>query len=348
MRLSKKTSEAGVWIPDEEVLGCMQCKGKFSLLNRKHHCRQCGSIVCGKCSTQRKFMESSRTGTPKRVCDTCFNSDRKPEPEDDEEDEPPTGKMDNLRVSGSGASAPAPAAARAASARNLSVKLPEISMEEAVEALRNHPFEGKWKFVLTFLVVDIGPNRGADGELTLFASTAGLPRWTRAALQGSASPHTNTRTNLLPRSLAAVVSGLQVGSFKSAAAINAGGKRGTLTKDGHVRTGSRVQLWLTLKPKGAAYFQGECSEFGQFGKDGKVTGALQVSVIASHSLQCVGFRLEESGSALKIANRSLTQPSTASHSCHDAHTANGRQNQHDDTNGKPQDDDVIQLRWEHG
>ena len=36
---SKKTSEAGVWISDEEVLNCGCCGVKFSLLIRKHHCR---------------------------------------------------------------------------------------------------------------------------------------------------------------------------------------------------------------------------------------------------------------------------------------------------------------------
>ena len=36
---SKKISESGVWISDEEVLNCGCCGVRFSLLIRKHHCR---------------------------------------------------------------------------------------------------------------------------------------------------------------------------------------------------------------------------------------------------------------------------------------------------------------------
>ena len=44
---------------------------------------------------------------------------------------------------------------------------------------------------------------------------------------------------------------------------------------GVVRAGSSVEVALQLKTKGAAYFQGECPALCQFGRDGKVTGALQ-------------------------------------------------------------------------
>jgi hypothetical protein len=73
MRGSKKTSEAGVWVADDEVKVCMCCKASFGLFIRKHHCRQCGSVVCGDCSSNRKFLESSRTGAPKRICDACHD-----------------------------------------------------------------------------------------------------------------------------------------------------------------------------------------------------------------------------------------------------------------------------------
>ena len=36
---SKKTSEAGVWIQDDDVENCGCCGIKFALLIRKHHCR---------------------------------------------------------------------------------------------------------------------------------------------------------------------------------------------------------------------------------------------------------------------------------------------------------------------
>ena len=38
------------WVPDENVTRCNDCKLEFSILNRKHHCRNCGKIFCYKCS----------------------------------------------------------------------------------------------------------------------------------------------------------------------------------------------------------------------------------------------------------------------------------------------------------
>ena len=38
------------WIKDENVKQCYKCSDTFSLLNRKHHCRNCGKIYCSKCS----------------------------------------------------------------------------------------------------------------------------------------------------------------------------------------------------------------------------------------------------------------------------------------------------------
>ena len=38
--------------------------------------QQCGGVVCGSCSENRKFLESSRSGAPKRICDTCNSNDR--------------------------------------------------------------------------------------------------------------------------------------------------------------------------------------------------------------------------------------------------------------------------------
>lgn len=52
---------------------CMHCeKTAFTILNRRHHCRNCGSVVCGNCS-KNKFLIPSQSKTPVRVCDTCFN-----------------------------------------------------------------------------------------------------------------------------------------------------------------------------------------------------------------------------------------------------------------------------------
>ncbi len=63
---------AAVWVPDAEATTCMVChKTQFTLVNRRHHCRKCGAVVCGGCSTK-KFLLPSQSSKPLRVCDNCF------------------------------------------------------------------------------------------------------------------------------------------------------------------------------------------------------------------------------------------------------------------------------------
>lgn len=42
-----------VWIPDSEAKRCMECNTKFSMFKRRHHCRNCGRVVCDNCSPTR-------------------------------------------------------------------------------------------------------------------------------------------------------------------------------------------------------------------------------------------------------------------------------------------------------
>ncbi|XP_078241359.1 rabenosyn-5 isoform X2 [Pogona vitticeps] len=37
------------WVNDQDVPFCPDCGSKFSIRNRRHHCRLCGSIMCKKC-----------------------------------------------------------------------------------------------------------------------------------------------------------------------------------------------------------------------------------------------------------------------------------------------------------
>merc|ERR1712169_105093 len=41
------------WIPDDESDQCMACKRVFTFVNRRHHCRNCGGLFCGSCTTKR-------------------------------------------------------------------------------------------------------------------------------------------------------------------------------------------------------------------------------------------------------------------------------------------------------
>lgn len=64
--LSRRSS---IWKPDDESRSCDMCNSIFSLINRRHHCRQCGGIFCGSCSEQ-KLPVLGYQGD-QRVCDRC-------------------------------------------------------------------------------------------------------------------------------------------------------------------------------------------------------------------------------------------------------------------------------------
>lgn len=84
---------AAVWVPDSEANICMHCKKtQFTVLNRRvimthtlffinfllaicwfqHHCRNCGTVVCGPCSSKR-FLLPNQSSKPLRVCLNCFD-----------------------------------------------------------------------------------------------------------------------------------------------------------------------------------------------------------------------------------------------------------------------------------
>jgi len=60
------------WKPDSEAPTCMSCGAPFNLINRRHHCRQCGDIFCGKCSSEQSVVPTV-SEKPVRVCACCFD-----------------------------------------------------------------------------------------------------------------------------------------------------------------------------------------------------------------------------------------------------------------------------------
>lgn len=41
------------WVPDRTRKCCSNCGRTFNLITRRHHCRLCGEVVCGECSSNR-------------------------------------------------------------------------------------------------------------------------------------------------------------------------------------------------------------------------------------------------------------------------------------------------------
>nr|XP_006816291.1 PREDICTED: zinc finger FYVE domain-containing protein 26-like [Saccoglossus kowalevskii] len=62
------------WVSDSAVIHCMACKvEKFSMFNRRHHCRRCGRVVCATCSERRSIV-LGYGDIPVRICDDCYNA----------------------------------------------------------------------------------------------------------------------------------------------------------------------------------------------------------------------------------------------------------------------------------
>ncbi|GMF11733.1 unnamed protein product [Phytophthora lilii] len=87
-QLCGKISYPPVWVPNTERKGCMICLRNFSRLGvgvRRHHCRHCGRLICGRCSHVSVESEafptsfighidrnpSDERSNLKRVCKTC-------------------------------------------------------------------------------------------------------------------------------------------------------------------------------------------------------------------------------------------------------------------------------------
>ncbi|KAH9515330.1 hypothetical protein Btru_014177, partial [Bulinus truncatus] len=57
------------WMPDSATSVCMVCQvERFSMFNRRHHCRRCGRVVCATCSTKQTLVFNVMA----RTCDDCW------------------------------------------------------------------------------------------------------------------------------------------------------------------------------------------------------------------------------------------------------------------------------------
>ncbi|XP_028454823.1 hepatocyte growth factor-regulated tyrosine kinase substrate isoform X3 [Perca flavescens] len=57
------------WVDAEE---CHRCRVQFGVMTRKHHCRACGQIFCGKCSSKCSTIPKFGIEKEVRVCEPCF------------------------------------------------------------------------------------------------------------------------------------------------------------------------------------------------------------------------------------------------------------------------------------
>ncbi|EDQ92635.1 uncharacterized protein MONBRDRAFT_13989 [Monosiga brevicollis MX1] len=60
------------WADDDAATSCMECGTKFTLTARRHHCRNCGRVVCHKCSSHSAVIPALHINRPVRVCNSCY------------------------------------------------------------------------------------------------------------------------------------------------------------------------------------------------------------------------------------------------------------------------------------
>lgn len=68
-RMQSTFVAAPVW--EQTATSCAVCQQNFNLVTRKHHCRQCGGLVCAGCSNNKRILKHIHESTPMRICDNC-------------------------------------------------------------------------------------------------------------------------------------------------------------------------------------------------------------------------------------------------------------------------------------
>ncbi|XP_022116141.2 WD repeat and FYVE domain-containing protein 3 isoform X3 [Pieris rapae] len=68
-----KGGPADHWIRDDTAPQCAQCSVRFTALERRHHCRACGAVFCGRCSKYEAPVRRLRALRPVRVCQRCHH-----------------------------------------------------------------------------------------------------------------------------------------------------------------------------------------------------------------------------------------------------------------------------------
>ncbi len=66
------TIVAPVWMQDNTKTNCVLCDTLFTTFVRRHHCRQCGRLVCNTCSPHRIILGHVHRTQTQRVCTSCF------------------------------------------------------------------------------------------------------------------------------------------------------------------------------------------------------------------------------------------------------------------------------------
>lgn len=65
------TFEEPNWMPDTSANTCLNCNSSFTLLTRRHHCRNCGKIFCNECCSEKMLLPHLGKNELEKVCNNC-------------------------------------------------------------------------------------------------------------------------------------------------------------------------------------------------------------------------------------------------------------------------------------
>ncbi|KAK8734099.1 hypothetical protein OTU49_006016 [Cherax quadricarinatus] len=58
---------------------CHRCRSQFTMIRRKHHCRACGQVFCGDCSSKYSTIPKFGIEREVRVCESCYDDINNPQ-----------------------------------------------------------------------------------------------------------------------------------------------------------------------------------------------------------------------------------------------------------------------------
>ncbi|KAG0715918.1 Lateral signaling target protein 2 [Chionoecetes opilio] len=71
-RRGPRVQEPPAWVPDQQAPRCMACGASFTMVRRRHHCRNCGKVFCAQCSQHAVPLPHYGIWKAVRVCNVCF------------------------------------------------------------------------------------------------------------------------------------------------------------------------------------------------------------------------------------------------------------------------------------
>eukprot|EP00485_Elphidium_margaritaceum_P009219 CAMPEP_0202691274 /NCGR_PEP_ID=MMETSP1385-20130828/6035_1 /ASSEMBLY_ACC=CAM_ASM_000861 /TAXON_ID=933848 /ORGANISM="Elphidium margaritaceum" /LENGTH=439 /DNA_ID=CAMNT_0049346651 /DNA_START=89 /DNA_END=1408 /DNA_ORIENTATION=+ len=73
-KLLKRELSAPLMVPDDWSDECQMkdCDTKFTMINRRHHCRYCGKLICKSCGKYKLASRVNKDRVVKPVCKQCF------------------------------------------------------------------------------------------------------------------------------------------------------------------------------------------------------------------------------------------------------------------------------------